>query len=150
MSLNARLDDAERLWSEARNESALVLLLTTVAACARVAAGTKKGTDKQDFESFFISGISVRLSIEFRGEQWPIESIFYKWMRCELVHAGGLPVDLELMTDEGLSIRAGGEPEYVLKISCGWFKYLVTLCRKTLHDADLGTDAPDFGRGAKH
>ena len=132
MSLKVRLDDAQRLWDEGRSESALVLLLTTVAACSRVGAGGKSGSDRQQFEDYFKSGISVRLSVEFRGELWPIESIFYKWMRCELVHAGGLPVDLELMPDEGLTVRAGGEPEYVLKVSRGWFNYLMALCRKTL------------------
>jgi hypothetical protein len=132
VSLHARLDDAQRLWDEGRNESALVLLLTAVAACARVAASGKSRSDRQEFEDYFKSGISVRLSVEFRGEQWPIESVLYKWMRCELVHAGGLPVDLELMPDEGLSVRAGGKPEYVLKVSRGWFDYLMALCRRTL------------------
>jgi hypothetical protein len=132
VSLRARLDDAQRLWDEERHESALVLLLTAVAGCARISAGGKNGSDRQEFETYFKSGISVRLSVEFRGEQWPIESVFYKWMRCELVHAGGLPVDLELMTDEGLSVRAGGKPHYLLKVSRGWFDYLMALCRKTL------------------
>ena len=70
----------------------------------------------------------MRISVEYRGEQWPLEQIFYKWFRCEIVHQGGLPVDVLVLedTDPGeLSVRAGGAPEYVLLVSPGWFDQLI-------------------------
>jgi hypothetical protein len=72
---------------------------------------------------------SVRLSVEYHRESHPIEHIFYKWFRCELVHEGGLPIDIEFMPDDEpglLSVRAGGAPEFfVLKVSEGWFHHLI-------------------------
>lgn len=59
----------------------------------------------------------------------PIEHIFYKWFRCELVHEGGLPIDIEFMPDDKpglLSVRAGGSPDFVLKVSEGWFHHLIS------------------------
>jgi hypothetical protein len=44
------------------------------------------------------------------------------------VHEGGLPIDIEFMPDTRpgtLSARAGGAPEYILKLSNGWFEDLV-------------------------
>lgn len=86
-------------------------------------------TDRDAFERFLTTAHSVRLSVEYRGESHPIEHIFYKWFRCELVHEGGLPIDIEFMPDDApgaLSVRAGGAPEFVLKVSEGWFHHLVT------------------------
>jgi hypothetical protein len=74
----------------------------------------------------------TKISVEFRGDCLPIETIFYKWMRCELIHEGGLPTDIVFMEEEKkgiMSVRAGGEPNYILKISEGWFFHL-TNCVK--------------------
>ncbi len=68
------------------------------------------------------------MSVEYRGDIWPIERVFYKWARCELVHQGGLPVDIRFKDDAApgeLSVRAGGSPNYVLLVSPGWFDHLV-------------------------
>ncbi len=46
----------------------------------------------------------------------------------ELVHDGGLPVDLRFNEDAEpgeLSVRAGGAPDYVLLVSPGWFDQLI-------------------------
>ncbi|NLH40624.1 MAG: hypothetical protein GX448_02200 [Planctomycetes bacterium] len=40
-------------------------------------------------------------------------------------HEGGLPVDVQFMDTEQLSVRAGGAPEYVLEVSHGWFHWLI-------------------------
>jgi len=37
-----------------------------------------------------------------------------------------LPIDVEFIESEELSLRAGGAPNYVLKISHGWFHWLIT------------------------
>jgi hypothetical protein len=57
-----------------------------------------------------------------------LEHIFYKWLRCQLVHEGALPVDIQFMADDDpqwMSLRAGGAPEYVLKIGLGWFHHVI-------------------------
>ncbi len=80
-----------------------------------------------------------RISVEYRGELHPVYHIFYKWFRCELIHEGALPVDVEFMPDPEpgvLSIRAGGAPDYVLKVSEGWFDELL----QTVIHAQLNSD----------
>jgi len=103
--------------------------LVAVAASARRQYSDRKALgDRDAFERFLTNAHTVRLSIEYRGECQPIEHILYKWFRCEFVHEGGLPVDIEFMPDSEpglMSIRAGGAPEYVLKISHGWFHHLI-------------------------
>ena len=62
------------------------------------------------------SSRAPRLSVGYRGKLWPIEDVFYKWFRCEVVHAGGLPVDIAFIDDVEpgtLSVRAGGAPNYL-------------------------------------
>jgi len=103
------------------------MALVAVAATARRQSPNQKG-DRQAFEDFLRRGWFERLSVEYRGELHPVYHIFYKWFRCELVHEGSLPVDVEFMPDPEpgmLSIRAGGAPEYILRVSRGWFQELV-------------------------
>ncbi len=74
------------------------------------------------------SRFPTRLLVEYRGKLVPIEDIFYKWFRCEIVHAGDLPVDIELIAGETtseLSVRAGGAPDYRLLVSRAWFHQLI-------------------------
>jgi hypothetical protein len=127
MSIRARLDDAVLLWRSGRREGAFLSVLVAVAATSRLRHG-KGVTDRNAFEQFVASAHPVRLSVEFRGELHPIEHIFYKWLRCELVHEGGLPIDIEFMPVSepgGLSVRAGGAPNFVLLLSEAWFEHLV-------------------------
>jgi len=65
------------------------------------------------------------LKVEFRDEVHTIPHILYKWFRCELVHEAALPIDIEFIESDELSIRAGGAPEYILKISHGWFHWII-------------------------
>jgi hypothetical protein len=73
--------------------------------------------------------LSVRLSVEFREKQWPIEQLLYTWVRCELVHNATVPIDIEIDDElgDGLTVRAGGAPDYVLKLSPGWFDFLISV-----------------------
>ena len=51
-----------------------------------------------------------------------------------------MPVDVEFMPDPEpgmLSIRAGGAPEYVLKVSRGWFQELVHVVTTAEVNKDL-------------
>ncbi len=129
MSIRARIEDAVFLWKHGHREGAFLSALVAVAATARRRLPDRKTVgDREAFERFLSGAYSGRLSVEYRGEAHPIEHIFYKWFRCELVHEGGLPIDIEFMPDPKrgtLSVRAGGAPDYVLKLSNGWFEHLV-------------------------
>jgi hypothetical protein len=101
--------------------------MALVAVAARAREENPSIGDPEAFERFIQSRFRPRISVEFRGELHSLERVFYKWMRCELVHEGGLPVDLQFNEDAEpgeLSVRAGGSPNYVLLISPGWFGQL--------------------------
>ncbi len=129
MSVQNRIEDALLLWANRRQEGAFLTVLVAVAATARKRFPDRKVvSDREAFERFLEAAHSIRLSVEYRGDCHRIEHIFYKWFRCELVHEGGLPIDIEFMPDENpnlLSVRAGGAPEFTLKVSQGWFHHLV-------------------------
>jgi hypothetical protein len=126
MSLQSRLHDAQVLWQNDRHEGALISALIAVAATSRKRYPDRgKHNDRQAFEQFLTDASPGRISVEYRGECQPIEHIFYKFLRCQLVHEGELPVDIEITENDGLSFRAGGRPEFVLKVSRGWFHFLI-------------------------
>lgn len=56
-------------------------------------------TKRKDMIAASLPAYGLRISVEFRGELHSLERVFYKWMRCELVHDGGLPVDLQFNED---------------------------------------------------
>jgi hypothetical protein len=121
-----RIDDALLLWREGHREGAF--LLAIVAVIARAKQDFPTLGDGECFRRFIESRFRPRLSVEYRDKQVTIENVFYKWFRCEIVHKGGLPVDLDFIEDaepNELSVRAGGAPEYVLLVSPGWFYQLI-------------------------
>lgn len=125
--IHERVADAKMLWTAGRREGAFLMVLVAVAARARQDYPRQVG-DRDAFERFIESRFRTRISVEFRGELHSLERILYKWMRCELVHDGGLPVDLRFNDDAApgeLGLRAGGAPEYVLLVSPGWFEQLI-------------------------
>lgn len=122
-----RAADARLLWEAGRREGAFLMALVAVAARAR-RDYPRPTRDHAAFERFIRSRFRPRISAEFRGQLYPLERIFYKWMRNELVHEGGLPVDVRFKDDAEpgeLSLRAGGAPEHVLLVSPGWFDQLL-------------------------
>lgn len=125
-SIKSKIDDALFLWGNGRKESAFLLAVVCVAALSKQLYPSEK--DGEAFKKTFRSFYRFTLSVEFRGKLEPIEYIFYKWIRCALVHEGEIPFDILIMDDsnqESLSIRAGGYPEFTLKIGTGWF-FLIT------------------------
>ena len=128
MSAEDRLIDAQGLWAAGRREGALLLAMVALAASARRAhPGT---TDRDAFVTFLKSRHAWTISVEFRGDQWDLDALFYKWLRCELVHEAGLPVDIRIDNSlTGLGVRAGGAPEFLLLIAPGWFDYLASTAR---------------------
>jgi hypothetical protein len=127
----ARIDDALLLWREGHREGAFLLAIVAVVVRARQDF-PKPMREGESFRRFVESQFRMRWSVEYRGKQVPVEDIFYKWFRCEIVHKGGLPVDLNFIEDaepNELSVRAGGAPEYVLLVSPGWFDQLIEWAR---------------------
>ena len=104
-------------------------MLAIVAVIARARQDFPKPMrEGESFRRYVESVFPMRLSVEYRGKLWTIEKIFYTWFRCEIVHRGGLPKDLGFIVDTepgGLSVRAGGAPEYKLLVSRSWFHQLV-------------------------
>jgi hypothetical protein len=122
-----RVEDAKLLWASGRHEGAFLVALIAVAATARRRYPALR--DRERFEAFLFDCHAVRMTIEYRGKLHSIERILYKWLRCELVHEGTLPIDIQLMPESepgSMSVRAGGEPEYLLKIGEGWFGHMIS------------------------
>lgn len=125
MSICKRIADAQLLFQNGRHEGAFLSALVAVAATARREDPDRRMKDRECFEAFLNKKKLPIKQIEFRGKLNTIPHILYKWFRCELVHEGGLPIDVEFIESEALSIRAGGAPSHVLKISYGWFYWLL-------------------------
>jgi hypothetical protein len=126
-----RIEDANLLWRNGRKEGALLSVLIAVAA----AATSKYPTlgDRERFEKYVRESSNVRLSVEFRGDIHPLETVFYKFLRCELVHEGGLPQDIKFADEKQsntMSVRAGGAPDYLLIVGTGWYFHLIEIARK--------------------
>ena len=139
MRILARIDDAFFLWEHGRLEGAFLSALSAVAASARRSFPDRKVGDREAFERFLTASSSIRITVEYRGEFHPVEHVLYKWLRCELVHEGGIPIDIQFMPDDqpgARTIRAGGPPEFVLKISHGWFHHLVNAVIRAPVNAD--------------
>lgn len=110
----ARIEDAGVLADAGRYEGALLMLLIAVAATSRkrYPLGTKSrnnpSKDMGDGEAFktFLHDEMWRLvkehddTVQVRGQKVPIEDFLYKFLRCELVHEGKLPVDLHPMREQ--------------------------------------------------
>jgi hypothetical protein len=142
MSIRKRVDDALFLWNHNRLEGAFLSALIAVAATSRRQFPNQG--DRQAFEDFLKQGVFERISVEYHGQIHHVYHIFYKWFRCQLVHEGGLPIDIEFMPDGkpgAVSIRAGGAPEYILKVSHGWFYELIHTVVHAPINADLFDDA---------
>ena len=128
MSVQARVEDALLLWKQGRREGAFLVALLAVAATSR--RRFPRQGDREGFERFLRSTHPVRMHVEFRNTLEPIEHILYKWVRCTLVHEAQLPYDIEFMPAtgiSGLSVRAGGAPDFVLKLSETWFDHLINV-----------------------
>jgi hypothetical protein len=118
MSIRQQVEDATFLAENGRYNGALTNLMLAVAASARTCfpKGTKSlqkpNEAMGDREAFtlFLGGRIRKLlfgdyggdeygdsgiSVGFKGQQYDIAYILYKFYRCELVHEGELPEDVE-------------------------------------------------------
>jgi hypothetical protein len=148
IGIRDRVHEAHILWEKGRREGAFLLALIAFAATAR--RRYPKMKDGEGFEQFFRDSLSARVGVEYRGKSHQIEHIFYRWFRCHLVHEGGLPVDIQFMeenTPDAMSFRAGGAPEYVLKIGHGWFHYLARTVMMSQESSPLFTKGVEQSAG---
>ena len=140
MSIVDRLADADLLWHQSRREGALLMVLVAVAATARRTFPELKG-DRAAFEAFMRTTHDWTIAVEHRGEPVDMDHLFYKWLRCELVHTGSLPSDLRI--DDSFpdpmacGVRAGGEPGYTVLLSPGWYPFLASVVRTAPVNAGL-------------
>ena len=124
--IKQRIEDARFLWGNERRESAFLLVLVAVAGLSKLRYpnfGDGEAFRKilRDFNT------PVEQWVEFRGESWTIEKVFYKWIRCHLVHESDIPTDIQFQEDKKIgyrSVKAGGAPEYILKLGTGWFFHI--------------------------
>lgn len=119
----------------------MLSVLVAVSATARRTFPEVKG-DRESFVQFLKTTHRWTLGVEHRGAQVDIDHLFYKWLRCELVHTGELPPDIRI-SDKfpepmSCSLRAGGAPEYTVLLSPGWYHFLVDGIRSAGANIDLG------------
>lgn len=104
MSIKSRVEDAEILWKNGRKEGAWLVALVAAAATSRKRY-PQPVSDSQSFKSFIrdvthtiVQGVSLVESKNFQVvmDQTPLEDIFYKHLRCNLVHEGELATDIQI------------------------------------------------------
>ncbi len=123
MTIREQVEDASFLAHNGRYIGALTTLMLAVAASARKTfpKGTqsyenpeKKMSDRESFTLFLGGRIrkilfgdhggpdkgASGISVNFRGAQHDLAYILYKYYRCELVHDGELPEDVEFNTQK--------------------------------------------------
>jgi hypothetical protein len=126
LSIAERLIDADVLWASGRRDGALLSVLVAITAAAREAYPNRRDGDA--FRTFLAAHHAWFTSVEHRGQQVTVDQLMWKWLRCELAHQAGLPVDIRIddATEDGndLWIRAGGAPEFVVRLSAAWYPWL--------------------------
>lgn len=143
MSIRQQVEDAAFLAQSGKHLGALTNLMLAIAASSRrtFPKGTKSieqpNDAMSDREAFtlFLGGRIRRLlfgnygspevgnsgiSVGFKGNQYDIAYILYKFYRCELVHEGELPEDVEFSpSQKGLSGLSIGQQGLNVSISTG-------------------------------
>ena len=124
MSISQQVDDAKFLAQNNRHLGALTTLMLAVAASSRLCfpKGTKSIDnpteimgDREAFTQFLGGRIKTILftdpsrpqsgpqygtsgiSVSFKGKQYDVAFLLYKYYRCELVHEAELPQDVEFI-----------------------------------------------------
>lgn len=115
------------------------MALVAVAATGKLHMPDIRG-DRTNFEKFLLCNPRWPFSrighVEYRGSMLPFTSVFYKVLRNNLIHEGDIPIDFEFEPQDGLSLRAGGAPNYKLQLSRGWYYALVNAVEETLSESE--------------
>lgn len=132
-AIGERLADARALWQTGRRESALLLALVAVAARGKLELPDVK-RNGDNFRAYLRRTHDWTIEVEFRGQLVNTDQLLYKYLRCQLAHEAGLPIDIviddQLDKPGALTIRAGGAPECVVRLTPAWFDFL---CRVAEH-----------------
>ncbi|WP_372763149.1 hypothetical protein [Pseudoalteromonas sp.] len=143
MSIKQQVEDAAFLAENKRYLGALTNLMLGVAASSRktfpkgktksLENPTKEMSDREAF-TLFVGGRIRKIlfgdfggpdignsgiSVNFKGKQHDVAYILYKYYRCELVHEGELPEDIEFVApsaDQNLKVGNGAVN---VSIGCG-------------------------------
>lgn len=126
MSIREQIEDAQFLLDSGRFKGALTMLMSAISASSRKAfpRGTARSfrqpndfmRDEEAFTQFLGGRIHAvlfggPLSPDFgrsgisaicRGNRHSLEYILYKFYRCELIHEGELPEDIDFSPEEGM------------------------------------------------
>jgi len=125
VSIAQRVEDAEFLWESGRFEGAFLSALVAFAATARRLRPLPT-PDRQAFEALFAEQFGDGTTLRFRGEMISLGTLLYKWLRCELVHEGGLPVGLEIDPNDTNSIFSMKMIESLpVSIPATWYHSLI-------------------------
>jgi hypothetical protein len=127
MTIAQRIDDAEFLWTHGRQEGALLTVLVAFASTARrIRPKSQVSSDKEAFKEFFREELPSGFSVGFRGQLTSMEELFYVWLRCELLHEGGLPMGLTFDVDDNNGLFALTlTDDLPLAISSVWYHSLI-------------------------
>lgn len=157
MSIKLLVEDAQFLADNGRYLGALTTLMLAVAASSRKVFPFKKVKSRKeptewmrDEEAFtlFLGGRIRKIlfgnfgweetgnsgiSVNFKGKQYDVAYILYKYYRCELVHEGELPEDIEfrpksgnenlMVAREELSVTISGGD--IMVLDYGWIDLLI-------------------------
>ena len=107
MSIRQRIEDAKILWENDRFEGAIIHILIALAGTIRKRYPKKEYSDTKAFRLFIkdevlkITNGPEGFPIYYDGKaNIPVEDILYKFIRCELIHEGSLPTNIELTKPE--------------------------------------------------
>jgi hypothetical protein len=113
------------LWRSGRHEGAFLMAIIAFAATARKAYPNEK-SDSKAFERLFQEQFRSGNSVRFRGELLPMDRLFYRWLRCQLVHEGGLPLGLEIDAEDVCGLLTITLVEGLpVAISATWYHSLI-------------------------
>lgn len=143
MSIKQQVEDAKFLADNGRHLGALTNLMLAVAASSRktfpkgktksISDPNKEMLDSEAFRLFVGGRIrkilfgdfggpdigNSGISVNFKGNQYDVAYILYKFYRCELVHEGELPEDIEFVPPSGSSNISILNKGVNVSISCG-------------------------------
>jgi hypothetical protein len=136
VAIGDRLADAELLWTCRHRGGALLSVLVAATALERKehpALG-----DGEAFRRFTGRAHTWSIEVEHRANPVSVDQLLWKWLRCELAHAGDLPVDVRFWdfddNPDDLRIQAGGAPEFCIRISDGWYLWLRRLVEGSVRE----------------
>lgn len=148
MSIKQQIEDAQFLVANGRKIGALMLLMLAIAASSRKmfpkptrswADPNKEMGDAEAFKLFLGGRIRKLLfgsletpeagesgfMVKFRGKQSQLEHIFYKYYRCELIHEGELPPNVEFVeSQESAGQFTFGVSDNRVMLDSGWLDVL--------------------------